>query len=196
VDSHARYADEHWEGSDLAGTEAEAVELLDMQLLRVELTGARLPRWSLKRTAFRECSLANVEAPRSEWIAVELHGCRLTGMDLRDSHGRYILVADCRADLISLRAARLEGAVFRDCLLSQADLSDADLSGARFERCDLTEVELRGARLVGAVFDGCRMEGLRGAAALRGARMRWDDIVGLAGAFAVELGIELIEEDA
>lgn len=50
-----------------------------------------------------------------------------------------------------------------------------------------------GARLQGAVFDRCRMEGLRGAEALRGARMRWDDIVGLAGAFASALGIELID---
>ena len=102
MDSHARYEDEHWEGSDLAGTEAEAVELLDMRLEKVELTGSVMPRWSVKGTRFSECSLANLEAPRSEWIAAELHGCRLTGMDLRDSTGRHLLFADCRADLISL----------------------------------------------------------------------------------------------
>ena len=119
---------------------------------------ARLPRWSL-RDALRDCNLANVEAPYSEWRAVELHGCRLTGLDLRDSSGRHVLFADCRADLVSLRSARLEGAVFRDCLLTGADFSGADLRGARFERCDLTEVELREARLEGAVLDGCRLDG-------------------------------------
>ena len=84
--------------------------------------------------------------------------------------------------------------MFRDCLLTGADLSGADLRGARFERCDLTEVELRDARLEGAVLDGCRLAGVRGALALRGTKMRWEDILELAGAFAGELGIELIEE--
>ena len=85
--------------------------------------------------------------------------------------------------------------MFRDCLLTGADLSGADLRGARFERCDLTEAELRGARLEGAVLDGCRLTGVRGAEALRGARMRWADILELAGAFAAALDIELIEDE-
>jgi uncharacterized protein YjbI with pentapeptide repeats len=78
--------------------------------------------------------------------------------------------------------------------MTGADLAGADLRGARFERCDLTEVELRDARLEGAVFDGCRLADVRGATALRGARMRWEDVVGLAGAFAGELGIGLLED--
>ena len=85
--------------------------------------------------------------------------------------------------------------MFRDCLLTGADLSGADLRGARFERCDLTEAELREARLEGAVFDSCRLEAIRGALSLRGTRMRWEDIVGLAGAFAAELRIELIPDE-
>jgi uncharacterized protein YjbI with pentapeptide repeats len=90
VKSHIRYEDERWEERDLALTEADAVELRDMALEKVELTGARLPRWSLKNTQLRECSLANLEAPYSDWTAVELHGCRLTGLDLRDSSGRHV----------------------------------------------------------------------------------------------------------
>jgi len=94
---------------------------------------------------------------------------------------------------MSLRSARLEGAIFRDCVLTGLDLSGADLRGARFERCDLTDAELREARLDGAVLDGCRLAGIRGALALRGAKMRWDDVVELAPAFAGALEIELIE---
>jgi len=77
---HARYEDERWEATELAGVEAEGVELRDMELVKVELTGARLRAWSLRDTRLRECSLANVEAPYSEWNAVELHGCRLDGI--------------------------------------------------------------------------------------------------------------------
>ena len=39
------------------------------------------------------------------------------------------------------------------------------------------------------------MAGVRGAMALRGAKMRWEDILELAGAFAGELGIEMIEDE-
>jgi uncharacterized protein YjbI with pentapeptide repeats len=159
-----------------------------------DLTGTTQRRWILKDTRLRAVDLANAEAPYSEWRVVELRGCRLTGFDLRDSTGLHVLFEDCRADLMSLRSARIEGAIFRDCVLTGADFSGADLRGARFERCDLTEVELREARLEGATLDGCRLAGIRGALALRGTRMRWDDVVELAPAFAGALEISLIED--
>jgi uncharacterized protein YjbI with pentapeptide repeats len=158
-----------------------------------DLTGTTQRRWILHDTLLREVDLANAEAPYSEWRVVELRGCRLTGFDLRDSTGLHVLFEDCRADLMSLRSARIEGAIFRDCVLTGADFSGADLRGARFERCDLTEVELREARLEGAVLDGCRLAGIRGALSLRRTKMRWDDVVELAPAFAGALEIELLE---
>ena len=161
---------------------------------RQDLAGTTQRRWILKETRLRDVDLANAEAPYSEWRVVELRSCRLTGFDLRDSTGLHVLFDDCRADLMSLRSAKLEGAIFRDCVLTGADLSGADLRGARFERCDLTEVELREARLEGALLDGCRLTGVRGALSLRGTKMRWDDVVELAPAFAGALDIELLEE--
>ena len=58
-----------------------------MELERVELAGALLPLDPEEHAPAR-VHLANVEAPYSEWRVVELHGCRLTGLDLRDSSGR------------------------------------------------------------------------------------------------------------
>ena len=159
-----------------------------------DLAGAQKRRWLLKETRLRDVDLANAEAPYSEWRVVELRGCRLTGFDLRDSSGLHVLFADCRADLMSLRSARIEGAIFRDCVMTGADFSGADLRGARFERCDLSGVELREARLDGATLDGCRLAGVKGALALRGTRMRWDDVIELAPSFAGALEIELIED--
>jgi uncharacterized protein YjbI with pentapeptide repeats len=159
-----------------------------------DLTGTTQRRWILTDTRLRDVDLANAEAPYSEWRVVELRGCRLTGFELRDSTGLHVLFADCRADLMSLRGTRLEGAIFRDCVLTGADFSGADLRGARFERCDLTEVELRDARLEGATLDRCRLAGVRGALSLRGTKMRWDDVVELAPAFAGALEIELLED--
>ena len=159
-----------------------------------DLAGTTQRRWILNDKRLTKVDLANAAAPYSEWRVVELRGCRLTGFDLRDSTGLHVLFADCRADLMSLRSARIEGAIFRDCVMTGADFSGADLRGARFERCDLTGVELRDARLTGATLDGCRLAGIKGALALRGTKMRWDDVVELAPAFAGALDIELIEE--
>jgi uncharacterized protein YjbI with pentapeptide repeats len=159
-----------------------------------DLAGTTQRRWQLHDRLLRDVDLANADAPYSEWRVVELRGCRLTGFELRDSTGLHVLFADCRADLMSLRSTKLEGAIFRDCVMTGADLSGADLRGARFERCDLSGVELRDARLEGATLDACRLAGIKGALALRGTKMRWDDVVELAPSFAGALDIELLEE--
>ena len=53
-----------------------------------------------------------------------------------------------------------------------------------FVDCDLTEADLSGARLAHCELRGCTLDGLRGAASLRGAAMPWADIVAAAGTFA------------
>ena len=57
-----------------------------------------------------------------------------------------------------------------------------------------------GATFAGARFDaselrGCTLEGISGADGLRGAALPWPDIVGLAGALAAALGIQVLEDD-
>jgi hypothetical protein len=42
---------------------------------------------------------------------------------------------------------------------------------------------------------GCELEGLDGIEVLRGARMRWSDVLANAALFARALGIELVEDE-
>jgi len=191
----AEHADERWAEADLSGAQAEAVRLRRCHLERVVLDGARLPDLELADVVLESCSLANLFALRAHVARVELRGCRLTGMDLAELGGGDLVLRGCRADLVSLRFARLLRATFVDCALTGADLSGADLRGARFEGCDLSGAELSGARLDRASLLGCRLDGVRSPAALRGVRMRWADVVGLAGAFAAALGVEVLDDE-
>ena len=192
---HARRDGEHWREEDLSGLRAEAVELVECVLERVELAGADLPRLALTDVRLADCSLANVRSLRADLVRVDLKGCRLTVLELPEASGRLVRFADCRADLVSLRFARFEHTVFIRTSLVQADLSQADLREASFVECDLTGADLSGARLQGATFDRCRLADLRGIGSLRGARMRWVDVIGLTGALAAEIGIDLLDDE-
>ena len=62
----------------------------------------------------------------------------------------------------------------------------------RFERCSLTSAVLTGARLERCELSACDLTSLVGAEALRGARMRVEDVVAAAPALATALGIEVL----
>jgi uncharacterized protein YjbI with pentapeptide repeats len=129
------------------------------------------------------------------WSAqrAELHRCRLTGAELAEATLRDVAFDECRLDLVGLRHARLERVVFRDCRLSECDFYGATLQDVLFERCELREATFSECKLERVELRGCDLQGLRGAEALRGARMTWNDVVENAPLFAAVLGIEVVE---
>ncbi len=125
----------------------------------------------------------------------ELRSCRLTGADLAEGVLVDVTFDECRVDLVGLRHARLERAVFRDCRMSECDLHGATLTDVLFERCDLREASLSAARLQRVELRSCDLTGIRGAEALRGARMPWNDVLQNAVLFASLAGIEIVADD-
>ena len=150
-------------------------------------------------------SLADVAAADLDWAGVrelgfsahrvELRRCRLTGADLAEATLRDVTFDECRIDLVGLRHATLERVVFRDCRMSECDLYGATLKDVLFERCDLREATLTGARLERVDLRACELDGLRGAEALRGARLPWNDVLQNAALFASVLGIDTLVDD-
>lgn len=129
------------------------------------------------------------------WSALraELRRCRLTGAELAEATIRDVVFDECRLDLVGLRHARLERVAFRDCRLSECDFYGASLQDVLFERCELGEATFSACTLQRVELRGCDLRGLRGAEALRGARMLWNDVVENAPLFAAVLGIEVVE---
>jgi uncharacterized protein YjbI with pentapeptide repeats len=135
---------------------------------------------------------ANQRAHRLSALRAEFRGCRLTGTDLAEATLRDITFDECRIDLVGLRHARLERVVFRDCRMSECDFYGSTLKDVLFERCELREATFSAATITSVELRGCDLAGLRGAEALRGARMPWNDVLGSAALFATALGIEIV----
>lgn len=136
---------------------------------------------------------ANTSAHRVVVRRAELHRCRLTGSDLGEAKLSDLTFKDCRLDLVGLRVAKLQRVIFSDCRMEECDLYAASLTDVLFEHCGLREATFSGARLERVEFRGCDLTGLRGAEALSGARIPWNDVLENAPLFAAALGVEIID---
>jgi uncharacterized protein YjbI with pentapeptide repeats len=137
---------------------------------------------------------ANVRRPGLFGVSrVVLRRCRLTGAELSESAFIDVTFAECRLDLVGLRMARLQRVAFEQCRMSECDLYGASLTDVVFDGCDLRRATLSGSKLARVELRGCELDGVRGAEALRGARLRWADVIHNAGFLAGALGIEVID---
>lgn len=152
---------------------------------------AELPE--LVDVAVADRDWANERAVRFEARRVELRQCRFTGAELAEAVVVDASFVDCRLDLAGLRHGRLERVVFRDCRMAECDLYGASLRDVLFERCELREATFSEVSIERVELRGCELEGLRGAEALRGARMPWNDVLANAALFATVTGIEIVE---
>lgn len=149
------------------------------------------------RTGFDNCifdlsDLSNVRADETSFIESVLRQSRLTGLSLTNGVARDVVVEDTRADLSVFRYTKFRTVVFAGCNLAGVDFQRATFRNVRFERCDLT-----GAQFGHAVIDhntsfvDCRLVDIGGVKGLKGARVRGDDLLGLAGSLAREVGIDV-----
>jgi uncharacterized protein YjbI with pentapeptide repeats len=136
---------------------------------------------------------ANVRAPRVSLERVEVRGTRLTGAELAEARLRDVVFEECRIDLAGLRNAQLERVVFRDCRMAECELYGATLKDVLFERCELREATFSGMTIQRVELRGCDLTAARGAEALRGARMPWNDVIDNAGLFAAVVGIDIVD---
>jgi uncharacterized protein YjbI with pentapeptide repeats len=132
---------------------------------------------------------------RSSIRRLELHLCRLTGVELAEATWNDVVLTDCRVDFGGFRHAKLTRVVFRDCRLEEADFAAATLTDVVFERCELRRASFAGCRIERVELSGCTLLELTGVESLRGARMPWGDILENAPLFAHGLGIEVIADE-
>ena len=117
-------------GTDLRGAYLSGAYLYGANLLKADLSGARLYRANLSNAYLS---------------GAYLYGANLPKADLREA---ILSRADLREAILNsavLRGADLSEADLSDADLSEADLSDAHLSDAFLFRADLGEADLSGA---------------------------------------------------
>lgn len=179
----------------LPGLAATGLSFREAALARVDLAGGRLINLAFVDVDLDTCNLATIDARSGSMRRVTARGCRMTGLLWTEGALRDVTLSDCAIDLASFAATTIEHVVFERCILRQTDFQDADLRLVRFVDCDLTDADLSGARLAHCELRGCTLDGLRGAASLRGAAMPWSDIVAAAGTFADAVGVRVLDAD-
>lgn len=146
--------------------------------------------------AFVDCDLANVDARRGTATRVLAHRCRVTGAMLMGTRLRDVVVRDCRVDLATFANATLERVLFEDCVLRDTSFASARLHSVAFVDCDLHGADFTGVRCSRVELRGCGLEGLHGIEGLRGARLRWTDLLDNVTVLAGALGLGVVDEQA
>jgi uncharacterized protein YjbI with pentapeptide repeats len=141
----------------------------------------------------RDADWANRRVARATILRTELHTVRLTGADLAESTFRDVRFVGCRLDLAAARLSKFERVIFSDCRLEELDLYGAQLNDVLFERCVLREATISNVTSRRVELRACDLAGLRGAEALRGMRMPWNDALENAPLFAGVVGIEIVD---
>jgi uncharacterized protein YjbI with pentapeptide repeats len=141
----------------------------------------------------RDADWANRRIARASVLRAELHTIRLTGADLAESTFRDVRFVGCRLDLASARLSTFERVVFSECRLEELDLYGSRLKDVLFEGCVLREATISAVKSERVELRGCDLTGLRGAEAMRGMRMPWNDVLENAPLFASVAGIEIVD---
>ncbi|MEM6996043.1 MAG: pentapeptide repeat-containing protein, partial [Myxococcota bacterium] len=128
---------------------APDLKALELQLQRVDLSGA-----TLTKAIFVELDLRGVTLSRAALTGSTFCGCDLRGGALGEAvlQGARFVEA-CRLDAAGLAGADLRRANLRGVAMAGADLSRAQLGDADFTEADLREANLYRATAVGARFD-------------------------------------------
>lgn len=135
----------------------------------VRFTGVSLPRSTWLDLRVERSAFAGCEAYGAQWRRVHLEGCLLDSVNLREATLRDVVLVDCTVRHLDLGSARLTDVTLRDCVIERLDLTAA--TAAR--------VDLRGSRLdLAAGFDR-----------LRGVTIDHSQLLDLAPALAVHLGL-------
>ena len=115
----------------------------------------------------------------------------MTGFQWVNGALRDVTFDSCRLDLSTFRFSTLNDVVFNHCNLTRADFTNADLRRARFIDCVLAGAQFSQADLSGTRFTRCELIDIGGITSLRGATVEGHNLIELAHALAVALGITI-----
>jgi uncharacterized protein YjbI with pentapeptide repeats len=185
-----------WDGVE-AGADVEVpvhvagVRLQESRWVGADLSGRRLAGLRCRDTEFVNCNLSGAVLESATLTRVAFTGCRLTGVVLSGAELVDVHVVEGRADLALFRMATARHLWIENTSLRGADFYQFDGAGCAFLGCDLAAASLADARLPGVLLHGSALDSVRGAPALRGARISADQVVPLGAAILGALDIEV-----
>lgn len=176
------------------GLDARGITVSESRITAA-LTGAILRDAHFRDCVFHTADLANADLRGAAFHRCTITDARLTGAALPETSLQDVTFTGCRLDLMTLADARIERVELVDCTLTETAFDGAQIRDVKFERCELAGTSFPRAQIARTHIFGCDLTRVRGIADLRGATMRWPDVVDNAAAFAAAAGIRILVED-
>jgi uncharacterized protein YjbI with pentapeptide repeats len=170
--------------------------LLEVALNSVGLTEARLPAARLTDVLASGVIAPNARLRHVAMIRCAFDNGTFVGVDLGEGNLSHATFTACKLDLANLRAAELENVIFDACSLREVDFYGAKLRDVHFKGCDLGGADFNQAALERADFRSSTLTGIRAVGSLRGAVINAGQLIELAPALAIEVGITVQDDDS
>ena len=159
-------------------TEGEPVE--ESRIAGLDLSGRKLPGFSVKSSIFEgvsfarcampsprfrdvrfvKCDLSNATLRGFEATRVEFVDCRLTGMVAIECRWQDVLVENCDGRYAQFHDGRIHTGEFKGSNFAEADFRNTDLDATIFIQAALTRADFSRSKLRGADFRGADIDGI------------------------------------
>ncbi|MEW2523851.1 pentapeptide repeat-containing protein [Streptomyces sp. NPDC047071] len=182
----------HFDGGDFVDLDGGGTVFLECAFSSVAFEGGRYRRARFNDVWAQRTRWVGVDLAETQWTDCEADAGLLAGVELHSSRLRRVVFHQCKFDSVNLRAAELRDVTFADCLLRDADFSGARLAGVAFPGTTLERVRFDNVTVDRADLSGAAALGIAsGLDALRGATISGLQLVELAPALALVLGLEV-----
>ncbi len=186
-------ADSLYENEQFTGTiaplDGEGCRFVDCRFASLTVSGGRAERSAWRGGALDGVRLTGVSMPRSNWLDLLVERSALSGCEAYGSHWRRVHLEGCLLDSLNLREARLREVVLVDCTLRHLDLGSARLTDVTMRDCVIERLDLSNATCSRVDLRGSRLDLARGFDRLRGVTIDNAQLLDLAPAMAVHLGL-------
>jgi uncharacterized protein YjbI with pentapeptide repeats len=164
-------------------------DAIGLRIVEARHAGQSFERARLVDVDLVRCDLSGCDFSEASWQRVTLVDCRASGIELPQANLREVAFVDSKLDDANFRLARLHRVRFEGAVLSSADFAAGRLEEVTFAGSDLAGADFSGGRCSAVDLRGARLDGLRGLGALAGARIGIDQLFGLAPALAQVVGL-------
>lgn len=185
----------------IAEVTIEAVDLSDLSLKQLKLTESLISKCNFSQTkidkfdilecTFKGCDFTATKFINASWHVALIEATRCSGLQMTDGSIKNVKFINSKLELVNFRFSRLENVVFEDCILDDADFNDAKLKNVEFNNCTIKKISFKGARMLNVDLSSSEIEGIGGAASLKGATISYDQLMQLGPLLAAEAGIKI-----
>jgi len=187
---------ETFEQLTLQDPQLEGCRFVDCTFRTLTLGGGRGDRSSWRGGGLTGVRLTGTALPRSTWLDVTLRSSAFSGCEMYGAQLRRVRLEGCLLDSVNLRDAVLRDVVLDDCTVRHLDLGSARLTDVTFRDCTIERLDLTAATLSRVDLRGSRLDIARGFDRLAGVTVDPGQVLDLAPALAVHLGMTVRPREA